>query len=197
MTACPARGISVRGRSNSVQHAGGTFQPGGPLTEMQEQWKDIEGFEGRYQVSDLGRVCSLPRPQRYLLRNGKGAFRNCRGRALAVHPNNGGYLMVKLYRDNTLSTFTVHRLVALAFKPNPDGLPEVNHIDGVKANCCASNLEWQTSSGNKIHAVNIGVGTRAIRVVDPDTREVHLSIKNAAAAKRCRAATIRRTWERV
>jgi hypothetical protein len=163
---------------------------------VEEHWKDIPGFEGRYQVSNLGRVKSLPFLQRYLLRNGNEAFRRTRERMLAQTPNNGGYLLVKLWLDNAERTFTVHGLVARAFVPNHSGLPEVNHIDGVKSNCIATNLEWKTSTGNKLHAVEIGLHGRALRVIDPRTSIEYPSARQAARAARCRAATVRKTWAR-
>lgn len=165
-------------------------------TKMQEKWKDILGFEGRYQVSDLGRVKSLAFMQRYLLRNGKEAFRRTRERMLAQQPNNGGYLLVKLWLNNKETTFTVHGLVARAFVLNWLTLPEVNHIDGVKANCAASNLEWKTSSGNKVHAVDIGLNSRALRVIDPISGVVYPSARRAAKAVHCRAQTARKIWSR-
>lgn len=114
-----------------------------------EQWKDIPGFEGRYQVSDLGRVRSLPFRQRYLLRNGAEAFRVTSERILATQPNNKGYPLVHLHLDNHRRAFTVHGLVARAFCPNPRGLPEIDHKDRVRSNCAASNLRWVTVSFNR------------------------------------------------
>lgn len=134
--------------------------------------------------------------QRYLLRNGKEAFRRVRERLLAQHPNNGGYLLAKLHLDNVMSTFTVHGLVARAFVPNPLRLPEVNHKDGVKANCKASNLEWVTRSGNKNHAVDNGLNPLAVRVIDPKTGTVYPSINRATQATCCPTKTVRKTWVR-
>ena len=73
----------------------------------------------------------------------------------AINPQTG-YLMVSLWKDNVGKTFAVHRLVALAYLPNPLGKPEVNHIDSDRTNCHPSNLEWVTSSENSIHAVKQG-----------------------------------------
>lgn len=119
---------------------------------MNENWKDIPGFEGRYQVSDAGRVRSLPFMQRYLLRNGVEAFRRTTERILATQPNNKGYLLVHLHKDNQRRAFTVHSLVAQAFIPNPDRLPEVDHIDRNRANPAAANLRWLSRSDNRKHA---------------------------------------------
>lgn len=91
---------------------------------MVENWKPIPGWEGLYEVSDAGRVRSLAFMQRYLLRNGKPAFRRTRERILAARANNRGYLVVTLSRGNKSYGFLVHRLVAQAFLPNPDGHPD-------------------------------------------------------------------------
>ena len=123
-----------------------------------EQWKDIPGFEGRYQVSDLGRIKSLPFMQRYLLRNGEEAYRRTSERILAQQPNNRGYLLVHLHCDNKRIAYTVHGLVARAFVPG--SADTINHKDGVKTNCAASNLEWATWSENHKHAWATGLRTK-------------------------------------
>lgn len=146
-----------------------------------ELWKDIPGYEGRYQVSDLGRVRSLPFMQRYLLRNGAEAFRRTRERVLATQLQNGGYPIVHLHRNNQRRAFTVHGLVARAFVSNPGALPEVNHINGVKTDARACNLEWTTSSGNKIHAAATGLNSQAIPTVVDGVR-----FPSQASAQRAR-----------
>lgn len=114
------------------------------LNEHEEIWKDIEGFEGQYQVSDLGRVMSLVtnhgKPQRKLK---------------PQHERN--YLYVNLSIKDRGHTKDVHRMVAKAFVPNPDSKPMVNHIDGSKLNNNASNLEWVTCSENHKHAYASGL----------------------------------------
>lgn len=98
---------------------------------MEEFWKDIEGYEGLYQVSNLGRVRSLRR--NIIMKN--QIARN-------------GYVRVLLRNNNIPKLYFVHRLVANAFISNPDNLPQVNHKDENKANNCASNLEWCTPKYN-------------------------------------------------
>lgn len=163
---------------------------------MVENWKPIPGWEGLYEVSDAGRVRSLAFMQRYLLRNGKPAFRRTAERILAARANNRGCLVVKLSRGNKSYGFLVHRLVAQAFLPNPDALPEVNHKDGVKENCRASNLEWCTRSHNKQHAVAAGLNTQAVRVIDPATGAAYPSITQAAKGARKSHRKVRATFER-
>lgn len=96
-----------------------------------EYWKPVVGYEGLYEVSNWGRVKSLPR-------NGTVKY----ARILKFHTNRQGYLQVGLCKNNKLKIFLVHRLVAEAFLPNPDNLPEVNHKDENKTNNSVDNLEW-------------------------------------------------------
>lgn len=113
---------------------------------MDEIWKDIEGYKNDYQVSNLGRVKSLPKK----CWNGKGYwFRD--GRILTPIKSKKGYLNVWCRKN----IFKVHRLVAHAFIPNPHNLPQVNHIDGNKTNNCVANLEWVTDGENLLHAYRV------------------------------------------
>lgn len=153
-----------------------------------EQWKDIPGYEGRYQVSDLGRVRSVDRYVRAVAKNGREYSRRVAGVVLRAALNRG-YLLVNLHPTGTIS---VHILVARLFVPNPDDLPEVNHIDGVKANCRAKNLEWVTKSGNQQHAVATGLRSQARRVRAPSGNE-YPSIAQAAKGERVRHRTAA-TW---
>lgn len=103
-----------------------------------EIWKDIPGYEGYYQVSNYGRVKSLPRWIVYS--DGRKYFYD--GVLLKQKHDHGGYCGVELTTNSELETFKVHRLVAKMFIPNPDNLPEVNHKDENKDNNCVDNLEW-------------------------------------------------------
>lgn len=108
-----------------------------------ELFKDVKGYEELYQVSNLGRVKSLP----------KIVGRRLRGETvLAQQRSRHGYYMVDLCTNGKRFNASVHRLVAEAFIPNPDNKPCVNHIDGDKANNCVDNLEWCTHSENQLHA---------------------------------------------
>lgn len=103
-----------------------------------EAWKDIDGYVGMYQVSSDGRV-----------------RRN--GHILKPRIDRGGYANVCLSRQSKMKTFKVHRLVAIAFIPNPENKSTVNHKDGNKRNNCVANLEWATHSENIIHANKTGL----------------------------------------
>lgn len=119
---------------------------------MTEQWKDITGYEGRYQISELGQVKSLARWVDHSI-NGKQFWPE----RIMKQRLNRGYLVVNLGKNSKKFTAKVHRLVAEAFIENPDNLPEVNHLDGNKANPAKTNLEWSTGSGNSQHAFKIGL----------------------------------------
>lgn len=112
---------------------------------MTERWKDIDGYEGMYQVSDRGRVKSLN-------------YR-CTGREgfLSQAVAKIGYPVVVLCKDKIQKMYYVHRLVAKAFLDNPQRKPEVNHIDGNKENNFVENLEWATYAENQRHACKTGL----------------------------------------
>ena len=112
---------------------------------MSEIWKDVLGYEGFYQVSNLGRVKSLDKHDRC------GRFKE--GKIKVIGDNGNGYCVVNLKVDGKQQMKTVHRLVATAFIPNPNNLSEINHIDGNKKNNTISNLEWCDRSKNVKHAI--------------------------------------------
>lgn len=114
---------------------------------MKEVWKDIENYEGIYQVSNLGNVKVLSRQ----VWNGKG-FRTQDERILQQSNNQWGYNIVTLTKDSKRKPHKVHRLVAQAFIPNPENKEQVNHIDGNKTNNNVNNLEWNTRQENISHA---------------------------------------------
>lgn len=109
---------------------------------MEEIWKDIEGFEGLYQVSNLGNVKSL----NY----------SCRGYAKNLTPklNCKGYLWVILYNGSKTKCTLIHRLVGNAFLENPHNLPFINHKDENPLNNCVDNLEWCTGSYNVLYSLS-------------------------------------------
>lgn len=118
-----------------------------------EVWRDIAGYEGLYQASNLGRIRSLDRTIR---RNGIDV--HWKGRILqpkVPYP----YLGVMLSKNGKARSFRVHRLVAMAFVPNPDNLPVVDHIDSDKTNNAASNLRWCTNQQNLAFAKEAGLIT--------------------------------------
>lgn len=103
---------------------------------MEEIWLPIVGYEGLYEVSNMGRVKSL------------GNDRDRKEKILKPGNNGHGYLLVRLCKNRKGKWFLVHRLVAEAFIPNPDNLPCINHKDECKTNNQVSNLEWCTHKYN-------------------------------------------------
>lgn len=114
-----------------------------------EEWRDIKGYEGQYQVSSLGRVKSLERCYSW---GRKDKAQTCMPEhIMRPQDNRRGYLQVHLRRPGEHKKFTVHQLVALAFLPNPECKRLVNHLDSNRKNNNLTNLEWATDSENQIH----------------------------------------------
>lgn len=118
-----------------------------------EEWRQVTGTEGGYEVSNLGRVRSMKR------------YRGQIGRIMpqTIQPSGRGgkltYYAVTLWVHNKAWCRKVHRMVAEAFIPNPDNLPQINHKDGNKLNNHATNLEWCTARQNTAHAWLTGLAT--------------------------------------
>ena len=117
-----------------------------------EIWRDIEGYENLYQVSNLGRVRSLKYNKEKILKPAN---------------NGGGYLKVGLSQNNKTKQYLVHRLVATAFIPNPNNLPVVNHKDEKHSNNSVDNLEWCTSEYNSTY------GTRIERITKQTSKPIY------------------------
>ena len=119
-------------------------------TMLEETWKDIEGFNGFYQVSNLGRVKSL---------GGWCGTAKKKERIRTLSHTKDGYLKVRLMYKGKDITCRVHRLVAEAFIPNPKNLETVNHIDGNKENNVVNNLEWCDRIYQMEHAYKLKLKT--------------------------------------
>lgn len=123
-----------------------------------EIWKDIEGYEGYYQISNLDRVTSMDRT---VNRSSCRGNMNIKGKLLKKMINTSGYKAIDLCVLGKRKAHRIHRLIATAFIPNPLNLPCVNHKDGNKLNNDISNLEWCTYSENSTHAHKTGLNKRA------------------------------------
>lgn len=105
--------------------------------------KDVKGYEGLYAITSCGKVWSY-KSKRFII----------------PHPNKKGYLRIKLYKNNSYKTYSIHRLVAEAYIPNFENKSQVNHKDENKSNNCVGNLEWVTSKENANY------GTRNERIAN-------------------------------
>lgn len=117
---------------------------------MHEVWLPISGYEGLYEISNLGRVKALAKTVISGIRG--TAIRNHSEAILTITYTNKGYCRHQLAKEGIVKIYSTHRLVAIHFIPNPNNLPEVNHIDTDKRNNQVDNLEWCTHSDNMQHA---------------------------------------------
>lgn len=149
---------------------------------MREIWRDIAGYEGLYQISNLGRVKSLERNEKFCKRPET---------ILKAFLCGSGYREIILRNKDGRKPKLIHRLVAEAFIPNEEGKREVNHKDGDKLNNAASNLEWVTSSENIKHSYEeLNHKAFARKVVCVETQEIFDSIKSAAESKQLHSGLI-------
>ena len=143
---------------------------------MEEIWKPINGYEGLYEVSNLGRVKSLSKLCGRSSRKDK-LLKPCK--------NKGGYLSVILWKDGKIKKFLIHRLVAIAFLENSNNKPCINHIDCNPSNNCIDNLEWCTYSENTQYAYKLGRMNRRktpIIAINLTTKEeIYLNSQQEAA----------------
>jgi hypothetical protein len=136
-----------------------------------EIYKDIQGYEGIYQVSNLGNV------KRINNKNNKNEL------VLKQFYNVRGYYQIGLYFNNKQKYYYVHRLIAQAFIPNPNNYPIINHINGIKSDNSIGNLEWCTYLHNIRHAFSTGLNIapigdnhkRSKKIIDTKTGEIYHS----------------------
>ena len=161
-----------------------------------EIWKDIKGYETYYEVSNIGRVRSVDRMETL----SDGRKRLHKGRILKSSKSSCGYLRIVLSKSNEKKNALIHRIVAKAFIPNPDNLPEVNHKDEDKTNNCVflkkddsvdldkSNLEWCDSKYNKNYGSrNIRIGeknSKPVLQIDINTNEIIAEYPSTMEAER-------------
>jgi hypothetical protein len=175
-----------------------------------EIWKEVAGYEGLYEVSDLGRVRSTKR----VLIDKIGRARRYRSKILSGGVSDKGYWAIMLCKDAEQKMTLVARLVATAFIPNPDGKAEVNHKDGNKNDNSVSNLEWMTHQENSLHrnaVLGKNVGEAVHNSTMTNTQVIEIRKMRAETNLSCRAigerfgvnghavyaAVMRRSWKHI
>jgi len=150
--------------------------------------RDIPGYEGLYAVTREGDVWARARQWR----TGRGGqiVRQHGAHSMRLFTDRRGYVRVNLKRGGNAKSIHGHRLVACAWIPNPTGLPQVNHIDGVKGHNWVENLEWCTASENKLHAHRTGLVN-----LDTDTFRASVRRNTKAAHAATRKLTIQQATE--
>lgn len=154
---------------------------------MEEIWKDIEGYEGLYQVSNLGRIKSL---ERYVWN--RFSYILVKERILKQSNDKYGYCIISLNKNNKGKVFKVHRLVAQAFIPNSLNAPQVNHKDEDKKNNYVDNLEWCDSKYNNTYGTRIEriVRNRENKLSKKQVMEIYTSnLKNKELAQKYNVCT--------
>ena len=142
---------------------------------MTEEWRPIEGYEGLYEVSNTGQVRSFDRYVKY----SNGRIHLHKGKVLSPIKDRDGYLQVNLCYSGRINSIKIHRLVAQAFIPNPDNLPQVNHKDEDKSNNRVDNLEWCSQLYNNIYGSRMErqVNTKKLKKEHPELFKTEDKVK--------------------
>ena len=114
-----------------------------------EIWKNVVGFEEQYEISNLGNLRSKER----FVKHWRGGERKYKSNVKNIRLNDKGYFRCNLKNEGKRYDFTIHKLVALAFIPNEENKPFINHKNGIKTDNRVENLEWCSASENVTHAV--------------------------------------------
>lgn len=148
-----------------------------------EVWRPVKGYEGLYEVSNIGNVRSIKRKK--VITNTLGSFeRSYGGRLVKPFVAHNGYMRVSLCKDGKERKFPVHRLVAQAFIPNPSHLDQINHIDENKKNNNVNNLEWcdckyNSNYGTRLERLSRKNGKRVFQIKDGAIINEYCSVNEA------------------
>lgn len=127
-----------------------------------EEWRDIPTFEGLYQVSSLGRIKRLSMIKKSRSKMGRTFYRTLPERITKGRRDKDGYLTITISNlENRQRAYKIHRLVAMAFIPNPQNLPQINHINGIRDDNRVVNLEWCDARYNQYHAHHLSPLTKS------------------------------------
>lgn len=140
--------------------------------------KDIQGYEGLYAVTSCGKVYSYKSKK-----------------FLKPKVDRDGYLHVGLYKEGRCKNFFIHRLVAKAYLENPDGLPQVNHVDGDKSYNWLNNLEWVSAAENSQHAYDTGLRKKSRKTKRIHDQTTGFTYSNCSEAARAIGGSHQRIWE--
>lgn len=176
-----------------------------------EIWKNIIGFEGLYEISNLGKIKSIKRKC-----PSKNGLRTVPEKIMKTKLDKDGYEVINLAKNGGKIYISIHRLLGIAFIPNPLNLPQINHIDGIKTNNKLENLEWVTEKENIQHAFKTGLSIsvkgekRAFsKLTDEKVKEIReiyskggislkkLGILYKVAPETLNRAIHRKTWKHV
>lgn len=119
-----------------------------------ELWKSVVGYEGLYEVSNLGRIKSLARQETFTSALGKIVKRSRKGRII-IQSESKGYSRAHMCKNGIVKIALVHRMVGVAFIPNPNNYPEINHKNGIRSDNRVENLEWCSKSQNIRHCYDV------------------------------------------
>lgn len=196
--ACTFLGVDINERpkpkleyidGNKFNNAASNIQIRNSDSLEREEWRPIQGFETSYAISNFGRVKRLARIDKYIRKDTGTEVERFVNELIIKNRDGDEYYEVNLFEGSKSVYRSVHRLVAQAFIPNPDNLPQVNHINGDKHDNRAENLEWSTSKDNVVHAIRTGLrhsrkgidaSQKQVRCIE--TGEIYPTIKDASTA---------------
>lgn len=159
------------------------------IEEINEEWRDVVGYEGLYKISNKGRIKSLQRTAK----SKNGSIRTVSEKLRKINKNKSGYLMVILNKEGEKKGLKLHRLVAQSFLDNPENLPQVNHRNENKQDNRVENLEWCTQDYNNKYGTRTERTSKKVKcletgVIYPSTIEIQrkLGFSSANISKCCR-----------